>query len=99
MDYRHTCEVCGKSFVSKSAYSKYCSPRCGNKKQWAKHKEAEKKRDERRQQMFLAYSSEVRRTSRKHTCDGCIWCSMVDHTKCVMPTCMRKIGGAHDQNG
>lgn len=83
-----TCVICGKSFRTQAPTGIYCSPECraiGKRNAAKLYQDAMKAHHAKKRQQFIES-----RMASKHQCNGCVWMSWQDHTKCVMPTCMLK---------
>ena len=93
---KYTCVVCGSEFWAENMNAKYCTPHCKSVANYARQKNREKERQAERAAAFeraVAYM----RGDGTLVCNGCQWKSHVDHHKCVMPSCLKGLGAAHDR--
>lgn len=94
---KYTCVVCGTEFWAGNVNARYCSNKCRSAAHWqttkAKAQAVKAAKTAAFEKVVVAY----RRGDGTLVCDGCIWRSKVDSRKCVMPTCLKGIGAAHDR--
>lgn len=94
-EYKKTCIICGKQFEAKTNQARYCSEECraeGRRRTWRAYDHAQK---EHKVQLFVQAVEKVHR--RKNRCNGCVWKSWQDPTKCRQPTCLKDLGAVGER--
>lgn len=95
MKYLKTCAICGKQWEAGTVNALYCSDECRREAARAHEIRADRGYWHRYYQT-LYKPVEAPRAAQKRLdtsrCDNCVWKSWADHTKCVMPSCLRQLG-------